>query len=319
MKFDIVISNPPYNNDSYIDFMSLGDSISARLSVYIVPAKWASKENDKSKQFRKSISQYIDKIIYYKNTNDIFKTIGEQDGITIVSIDKKAHAHKKVRLDCERNKYFDTNKKFETHTEPKLTLVTNEILELINKVNRNRKNITEYIRFDRNVYVDELYRGESEAYSIDNNIAVMQGNKILGYTNYNKLYTIQGLDEYKCIQSCMTAQGTGSILNKDGTTCGSARISIISPHQVPKGSFQLLRIGTKDEMECLKSYLNSKLMSFMQFIAISGTLITPSFYRFIPMPDCDMQCKFADAQLYEMFNLNSREIEIIENTIKTRE
>ncbi len=39
MKFDVVIGNPPYNNDLYLDFVTLGHQLSTKYTCMITPAK----------------------------------------------------------------------------------------------------------------------------------------------------------------------------------------------------------------------------------------------------------------------------------------
>ena len=43
MKFDVVIGNPPYNNDIYLDFVELGHKLADKCSCWITPAKWQAK------------------------------------------------------------------------------------------------------------------------------------------------------------------------------------------------------------------------------------------------------------------------------------
>lgn len=43
MEFDVVVGNPPYNNDIYIDFVQLGHTLSKDYTIMITPAKWQAK------------------------------------------------------------------------------------------------------------------------------------------------------------------------------------------------------------------------------------------------------------------------------------
>ena len=43
VKFDVVIGNPPYNNDIYLDFVQVGHKLSNKYSCWITPAKWQAK------------------------------------------------------------------------------------------------------------------------------------------------------------------------------------------------------------------------------------------------------------------------------------
>ena len=65
MKFDVVIGNPPYNNDLYIDFVILGHALSNKCSSMITPAKWQANGGLKTEQFRKDIVPHMSKIVYF--------------------------------------------------------------------------------------------------------------------------------------------------------------------------------------------------------------------------------------------------------------
>lgn len=49
MKFDVVIGNPPYNNDLYLDFVQLGYQLSSNYVCMITPAKWQAKGGGRMK------------------------------------------------------------------------------------------------------------------------------------------------------------------------------------------------------------------------------------------------------------------------------
>lgn len=103
MKFDVVIGNLPYNNDMYLDFVTLAHQLSSKYTCMITPAKWqaktdgkpaGSKTPDKNEQFRKNIVPYMSDIIYYRDTKDVFN-IGEPGGISIVLLDSQIHSTKR--------------------------------------------------------------------------------------------------------------------------------------------------------------------------------------------------------------------------------
>ena len=80
VKFDVVIGNPPYNNDLYLDFVFLGYKLSSKYVCMITPAKWQAKGGIKNEAFRKEIVPHMSKIVYYPNSLDVFD-IDSQGGI----------------------------------------------------------------------------------------------------------------------------------------------------------------------------------------------------------------------------------------------
>lgn len=124
MKFDVVIGNPPYNNDLYLDFVQLGHQLSSKYTCMITPAKWQAKGGKKNEDFRKNIVPYMGRIIYYPCVKDIFditsvggityflvlKTIPNRVMINIISLNQRSF-HKSSCIEVnklsDRYTYFD--------------------------------------------------------------------------------------------------------------------------------------------------------------------------------------------------------------------
>lgn len=90
MDFDVVVGNPPYNNDMYLDFVMIGHELAKQFTLMITPAKWQAKGGGQNDLFRKTIVPYMSKIVYYPDCIDIF-AIGEVGGIQYYIIDKDRH------------------------------------------------------------------------------------------------------------------------------------------------------------------------------------------------------------------------------------
>ena len=88
LKFDVVIGNPPYNNDLYLDFVAVGFVMSSKYTVMITPAKWQAKGGEKNEKFRHYIVPHMSKIVYYPCVTDVFD-ITSVGGITYYLISKE--------------------------------------------------------------------------------------------------------------------------------------------------------------------------------------------------------------------------------------
>lgn len=97
MNFDVVIGNPPYNNDIYIKFALLGKKLMkpSGYMVFINPAKWQAKGGDLNDKFRKEIVPYMSKIVFYPDCCEVFG-IGEPDGISYYILDNNVHTKKSI-------------------------------------------------------------------------------------------------------------------------------------------------------------------------------------------------------------------------------
>lgn len=355
MEFDVVIGNPPYNKDIYLDFVTLSHSISNGSVCMITPAKWQAKSDSKNERFREKIVPYISKAVFYKNTKDIFD-IAEPGGISYFLLEKEKAPEKLIKTVCIRNRNFESEG-FEPHDEQNLLMYNHKILSLLGKIGmldngfdsskyvRNiphgEDNISKSIMFRRQVFISEQDKGEEYPSEIEEYVEVTQGDRVVGYKKKKDLFTTENLDKYKCIQACMSAQGSGEPFKGDsGLALGSGFIMIIGPNQVPKGSFQILKyFDTYDEAFSFKSYINSKTMSLMQFIGLCGSTMTDTFFRFIPDPK-DWSMIYEDkplegykpdnngiyldnngirhCSLYVKYKLTESEINTIESIIRER-
>ena len=361
MKFDVVVGNPPYNNDIYLDFVTLGHRLSTQYTLMITPAKWqaktdgkpaGSKSPDKNVEFRTNIVPFMSKIVYYRDTHDIFD-IGEPDGISYFLLNKSDNPYKMVKCICSKNKSLESD--WEIHDEKEVVLLPRKILNVLGKMGQlgedsfkqskyvkntdtGESGIMGQLGFKRFTYTSEQDRGEKLKQA--GYVEVMQGEKICGYKSIKELFTTDRLDKYKCIESCMLVQGSNSPFDKiSGKALGSNLIMIIGPYQVPKGSFQILKyFDNKDEALSFKSFINSKTMSFCQFLGVCGSTMTKEFFRFIPNPN-DWSVTYVDSphsnttpdekgyyeyngvkycSLYARYKLSADDISIIESIIKKR-
>ena len=127
MKFDVVIGNPPYNNDIYLDFVTLGHQLSTQYSIMITPAKWQAKSGDKNEKFRKDIVPYMSKIVYYPDCGDIFD-IGDVGGVSYYCIKKVESNDCTIISKCYSNKVIN-NKYAKRRVNFRLACYCDTILE----------------------------------------------------------------------------------------------------------------------------------------------------------------------------------------------
>lgn len=105
LKINNIIMNPPYNNDAYLDFVTLAHNLVTDNVVAITPAKWQAKAGQKNEQFRHEIVPYMSKIVYYPYCIDIFD-ITCHGGITYYLIDKQKHNNSKLSVRHKNESVF---------------------------------------------------------------------------------------------------------------------------------------------------------------------------------------------------------------------
>lgn len=138
MKFDVVIGNPPYNNDLYIDFVILGHALSNKCLSMITPAKWQAKGGVKNEAFRQNIVPYMKDIVYYPDTSEVFYKVDSQGGISYYLIDKNTHVNKLLRTICRTQPLFETEGTWEICDTSKV-LFNTKIQGIVNKLGTYRQ------------------------------------------------------------------------------------------------------------------------------------------------------------------------------------
>jgi hypothetical protein len=300
MEFTVVVGNPPYNNDIYLDFVTKAKEISTKYVVMITPAKWQAKQdNAKAKikvneNFRQNIVPYMSHIVMYRNSHDVF-VVDENAGISYYLIDsKEKHTNKNIKNICKNNATLNSD--FEIHDEEVPVLCNRNILQVLGKIGQlgegfkqsiyvqntdwGESGIIDQLGFKRCTFVDEQERGE--ALKQASCVEIVQGEEVTGYKHINQLKATINLDKYKCTCSCMIGYGT-MLTNDSDKVYGSPYINIVKPYQVPKGSFPVLRyFDTEFEAKSFRSYIQSKTCSLLFYMGICGATVTSSFFRFIP-------------------------------------
>lgn len=310
-KFNNIIMNPPYNNDMYLDFVTLAHKLATDNVVAITPAKWQAKGGAKNEQFRKDIVPYISEVIMYHDCKELFD-IQETSGISAYLVSKEVSGTTVVTNKCSANSTL--NDITEVHYEKPVILYPTNYINILNKC-RGTKCIKDSLSFKRCVFVGEQERGYScKKFSTD--VDVMQGNKHVGYMPVSELFTTENLEKYKCTSLILISMQV--IFNGKPKITGSQSYGILKPNQVPKGSFPCVKyFDTEEQCKSFKSYMESKLISFLFFCGVCGGTLTAEFYRFIPAPKA-FDHIFTDQELYKEYDLTDEEIAIIESVIKER-
>ena len=190
----------------------------------ITPAKWqaktdgkpaGSKSPDKNVEFRTNIVPFMSKIVYYRDTHDIFD-IDDNSGMSYYLMNMVNNPYKMVKCICSKNKSLESD--WEIHDEKEVVLLPRKILNVLGKmgqlgedsfkqskyvknVDTGESGIMGQLGFNLNTYV--YYKDWGEKLKQSGYVAVMQGPKVAGYKSIDDLFTTDKLDKYKCIVSCM--------------------------------------------------------------------------------------------------------------------
>lgn len=134
--FDVVVGNPPYNNDIYLDFVTMAKAIQTQNVCMITPAKWQAKGGPKNEAFRRDIVPYMSKIVYYPNCKEVFD-IKIQGGVAYYLCSKVPTATVVVNR-CKRNSKLNSCVTRILTKDPLLLNVGTEIMKKVNMKTLNR-------------------------------------------------------------------------------------------------------------------------------------------------------------------------------------
>ena len=294
MQFDVVMGNPPYNNDLYIPFVEKGHQMADKCSVWITPAKWQAKGGEKNEQFRKNIVPYMSRIVYYPDCLDVF-AIADNCGVCYYIADRNMHEDCEVINSCNMKDIINSTSIRNIRNQQTLWNIGNSIVESIGKQNKYKLH---------KVDIEKKY-----VININTQSCTVRGFSI----------KVQDANGKWIINPELVGQG-GAIFDQDKKIAVLGKISLIEDGiDTSSGtSANIFESDNIDECKSFVSWLMTKLVSFLILIGMSGlTIINDESWRFIPDPGA-FDHIFTDEELYKKYNLTEEEINIIESVIKER-
>lgn len=285
MKFNVVIGNPPYNRDIFLEFIGIGHSKSDKYCVMITPAKWQSDApnartlgNITYGGFREKYLKYISHVIFYPACRDIFD-IYQTDGITITLMDNNTHEKVIIQNICKDIQVYNSTETREIGNRESLLNIGNEIINSIKPYKQFKFPL---------VYLNKKYR-------------VFTNTKISGYDWFET-------------KRPRFALGISRIIDAND------RLALMQLSDYTKCTFESDNI---QECEAFVSWLNSRFVRFFLAVNMSKLtgIITDDCFRFVPaLPE---QYKYdhlyTDEELYSIYNLSDKYIKVIESLIRKRD
>ena len=286
VKFDLVIGNPPYNNDRYLDFVTLGHTLASKYDCWITPAKWQAKGGQKNEDFRKNIVPYMSKIVYYPDCTDVF-AIGDPGGISYFITDKNENKEKVIKNISLKHKNIGKDSIYNDEEKRQFNNILSNIgNKLIHKL------------------------GTCKAFSVESTPKHKQyeawsANKVSLVSNIPKTYLWSSDGVFNClglIEIIDTTQGNKKSLG------------------IPEDSRLIYTADTKEECNYFKSWAYTRFVRFLLSLSLcglTGIATSNEWWRFVPAPEA-FDHIFTDEELYQKYNLTDEEINIIESVIKER-
>lgn len=278
MKFDIVIGNPPYNNDIYIEFMRISHSLSSDYSIMIVPAKFYFN-NIVNEEVFDTLYRYFDKCVFYQCEGEIFK-INMASGIVYYLADKNIKDYLSVKNVSYTFSSFN-NSEWIILDKLLRTLNTNA-LSILNKIKDTSYNIE-----CNNIHKKYKCNIRKQAYVLGGS-----SNNARGIFYYdNKFDSGWVTNNFKIQEDIVDSNGKITVFSSDNISECESFISYINTRFIR----YLIAIG----------------------VSGFGNIMCDNAFRFVPEVK-EFKHIFTDKELYDKYGLTQQEINIIEEVVKER-
>lgn len=322
MKFDVIISNPPYQMGSdggtrdipiYNKFVDQAKKLKPRFLSMIIPSRWMASGLGLS-EFRRSMleDRHIRKLVDYEKMSDVFPGVDFEGGVCFFLWERENEG------DCD--------------------VTTTSGDEVIGPVARNLNEFDVFVRDIRAVKILRKVLKVSEAsiteiLSVDkefgwtsnfdgfhtkqkpNDIALYynrKGKRLVGWINRNDVTKSAHLiDTWKV----MIPQAYGERGTRPATVLGP---SFITPSpSVCTQTFLFFYVGTEEKANSVNSYLRTRFFRFLVSLRKITQHATRSTYTWVPQQTWDRA--WTDEALYLKYKLTKAEIAFIESRIRPME
>lgn len=317
MKFDVIISNPPYhlsdggNSASaipiYQKFVEQAKRLNPKYLEMIIPARWYSGGRGLD-EFRDVMlnDDSICKLVDYIDSEDCFPGVDVAGGICYFLRDSHYHGkcsvttiHGETRVEA----YRDLGE-FPTFIRHPIALsIVKKVIE------RHETSVSGIVSsqkpFGLRTYVKPEKRGD----------LVLRYNKGVGpFNRKNVLDKTEWIDKWKIIMSYLTADHAGRA-DKEGKRRIFSSMEILPPKFICTETYIVVGVfRTKKEAANLFAYLKTMFARFLVAQIATTQHISKSSFTFVPMQDFSKP--WTDDELYKKYKLTKEEIDFIESMIK---
>lgn len=338
MKFDLIISNPPYHLDDggngasasplYHYFVQQAMKLNPRYLTMIIPARWyvGGKGLD---SFRDKMleDKHISVLHDFPNTGDCFPGVNIRGGVCYFLWNRFYDNSKdevKVFTHCE-DSIIETERSLKIG-DLDIFLRYNQSISILNKVSdkANGNVLSKYVSarkpFGLNTNFPKSKDFKKNRNDMENPIPCYAKGKQIGYVELNLiLMHREWINKWKLFTS--RANNIGTELNDDNLNTFIGFQEICTETYVVIGA----DLGLSEESaKNLQKYLETKFARFCHSLAKASQDATAKTYRFVPLQDFSISSDInwtlsieeIDRQLYKKYLLEDDEIAFIESMIK---
>lgn len=330
MKFDVIISNPPYQlsdggaqasaSPLYHLFVQYAKKLRPRYMTFIIPARWYAGGKGLD-EFRDEMMDdiHLKELHDFPNTNDCFPGgvnirggvcyfLWARDYDSSKSLTKVVtHSKDKQSMIMRRLRYKDLS----------IFIRDGRALSIMEKIDRldHGNDLSRHVSPRKPFGIGTSFsRGDSfhdTPKGMKDPIKCYAKGMKLGYVERKEVLAHpEWINVWKIMTS--RANNIGTELNDDNLNS-----FVIAPGYICTESYLLIGADLHlDKSSCqnLAAYLRTRFARFCHSLAKASQDATAKTYRFVPMQDFSRV--WTDAELYKKYELTDSEIELVESTIK---
>lgn len=329
MKFDVIISNPPYQmNDGgaqasakpiYQFFVETAKKMNPRYISMIIPARWMTGGKGLDKFRSETIHDRHFTVLHdFANSQDCFTGVDIKGGVCYFLWEKN------IEKQCDIYRHDDNgislSQRYLVEAGDDIYIRYPELVSIKNKVWKNKNISFETIVSARKPYglasdffIDPQKFGLPDLY----NKPIENGYSILGLQSLKRVikyipkdYPLPkktNIDKYKLF--VVNSYGCGEI-----GECPSQPVLAIPEELCTETFLEIGGFNTFEEAKNAMSYLKTKFFRCLVSICKQTQHATKQVYHYVPLQDFSKP--WTDEELYAKYNLNAEEIEFIETMIK---
>lgn len=320
MKFDVIISNPPYQLSDggggagksamplYHKFVEQAKKLNPRYITMIIPSRWFSGGKGLN-DFRTSMLQdtHISHIVDYIDSKACFPGgVDIPGGICYFLWDRQYNG------DCivtNVNKDGTTSTARRFLNEYETFIRNNNAVSIVKKAQSlNEKMMSECVSSRKPFGIES-----SAKFDKDGNIILRSSNG-LGTIEKNKILSgFDMLDKWKIIVSKVSFEHAG-VPDKDGKMRVLSVVQKLPPQSACTESYLVAgAFDTEEEADNLMGYLKTKFVRFLIMQMLASMNMSKSSYCFVPAQDFSKS--WTDEKLYSKYLLTEKEKELIDNSV----
>lgn len=332
MKFDVIIGNPPYQEEDggagasakpiYNQFVNVSKEVGSTYLCIIMPSRWMAGGKGLD-EFRNAMlnDKHIAELHDFMHPEDVFPNTNNRGGVCYfmrnANYDNTEH---KVKVVTHYENYSHSTHRALRTDNLDIFVRDSQAIDILDKIfyEEGVDTINNYISaakaFGFRTFFIEDERFNSSANNLHDAIKCYGRARKVGYVEREEVQShSEWIDKWKVYVP--ESNNIGTELNDDNQNSfvGAPGTICTETYLVVGAELDL----TQEEASNLSNYLRTRFARFLLSLAKISQHGTSKTYRFIPLQDFSKS--WTDAKLYSKYGLTTEEINFIESKIKPME